>query len=300
MTKKAWLLAGTAAAAAAVAVGNRRVHTVEYSVWSPKLPPEFDGYKIAQISDLHGKSFGCRNERLLDAVRRRNPDLVVLTGDITEHEPEDVPGLYRFLGQLGSEYPSVYIPGNHEQKTPRRRYARILDAMESHHIECLCDSVKVLRSGSAAVSLYGAVLPLRYYHYLYDPISRAAYFTAGELERRFGALAADSFSILLAHDPLFFPAYARWGADLTFAGHMHGGSIRLPGVRGGLLSPEREFFPRWSGGQYRLHGKTMIVSRGLGDSLGIRVLNPPELPIVTLRKEKNHGLFTDGGRQVCL
>ena len=65
--------------------------------------------------------------------------------------------------------------------------------------------------------------------------------------------AGDGYQILLAHNPLWAKAYADWGADLVFSGHVHGGIIRLP-FFGGILSPERRFFPKYSAGVYDLSG----------------------------------------------
>ena len=99
--------------------------------------------------------------------------------------------------------------------------------------------------------------------------------------------APQGYNILLAHNPNYFPVYARWGADLTFSGHIHGGMIRLPLV-GGLLSPETLLFPKYDGGSYQIDDKTMILSRGLGrGSMGLRLFNPPEIVTVILAgKEK--------------
>ena len=91
------------------------------------------------------------------------------------------------------------------------------------------------------------------------------------------------YSILLAHNPLYYPAYRDWGADLTLSGHVHGGIIRIPG-KGGLLSPDVTFFPKYDGGHFRENGKDLIVSRGLGNHFLVRVMNPPELLVVTLHR----------------
>ena len=73
--------------------------------------------------------------------------------------------------------------------------------------------------------------------------------TAADVNELLGKADPKSFHLLLAHNPLFFSAYRRWGANLTLSGHVHGGMVRLPGV-GGLLSPERRFFPQYDGGLY--------------------------------------------------
>lgn len=97
-----------------------------------------------------------------------------------------------------------------------------------------------------------------------------------------GVYDSAQYGVLLAHNPLCFDSYAKWGADLTLCGHVHGGMIRLP-FAGGLLSPEREFFPKYSAGIYEHSGKKMIVSRGLGSgTFGIRILNRPEIVVITL------------------
>ena len=89
-------------------------------------------------------------------------------------------------------------------------------------------------------------------------------------------------TVLLAHDPLCFPAYAEWGAGLTLSGHVHGGIVRIPGI-GGLLSPERKFFPKYDKGKFRRGDSEMIVSGGLGK---LRLFNPPEICLLTAGNSK--------------
>lgn len=133
------------------------------------------------------------------------------------------------------------------------------------------------------VNLIGLWYKLDYYHRFtghYRPVTQETLYTIlGD--------APQGYNILLAHNPNYFPVYARWGADLTFSGHIHGGMIRLPLV-GGLLSPETLLFPKYDGGSYQIEDKTMILSRGLGrGSMGLRLFNPPEIVTVILAgKEK--------------
>jgi hypothetical protein len=89
------------------------------------------------------------------------------------------------------------------------------------------------------------------------------------------------FTILLAHNPFFSEAYAQWGADVTFSGHVHGGAVRLPHL-GGLLSPERKFFPEKSLGLYDTEGKKMLVSAGIGKW---RIFNPPEILYAEIKNQ---------------
>ena len=101
------------------------------------------------------------------------------------------------------------------------------------------------------------------------------------LENR--ALNKNEFNILLAHTPFYFDEYEKWGADLTLCGHVHGGIVRLPLV-GGLLSPDRKFFPKYDLGEYIKNKSTMIVSKGLGGSMVlIRVNCKPEIVNIKLK-----------------
>ena len=274
-------------AAGAAALGASCVpRTVRYDVWAD-LPAAFDGLRIAHLSDLHGRRFGKDGRFLVEAVRRARPDLAVFTGDLEELPPEEDPRAYRLLHALAAELTVLYVPGNHEQRQTPARYARILEAVRRAGAVCLCNERYTLRRAGASLPFYGLELPLRYYHAQYDAESRASYFSASRLAAVFPP--PQGFCVLLAHDPLFFPAYARWGAGLVLAGHMHGGAVALGGAQGGLLWAEGEFLPRFGGGRYRLGRAQMVVSRGLGGKPALRFGLPPELPVITLRKEPSHG-----------
>ena len=100
------------------------------------------------------------------------------------------------------------------------------------------------------------------------------------MKKLVGSPDRSSVCFLLAHDPLPFKAYAGWGADVTFSGHIHGGVIRLPFI-GGLLSPERKFFPKYSKGLYHIGRSKLVVSAGLGK---FRLNNPSQLLLITLKQ----------------
>ena len=97
----------------------------------------------------------------------------------------------------------------------------------------------------------------------------------------------DKYNILLAHNPNFIDSYAKWGADLTLSGHIHGGMVRIPFL-GGVFSPDTVLFPKYSSGLYEVDGKKLIVSRGLGRGVrGFRFFNKPEINVITLNSELN-------------
>ena len=93
------------------------------------------------------------------------------------------------------------------------------------------------------------------------------------------------FQILLAHNPAYAREYIRWGADVTFCGHNHGGLIRIPGI-GSVISPQFTWFPKYDAGDFKQEGNHVIVSRGMGThTFHIRIFNRAELLSVTLLPE---------------
>ena len=92
--------------------------------------------------------------------------------------------------------------------------------------------------------------------------------------------------ILLSHRPEIFDLYVESGFELVFTGHAHGGQIRLPFI-GGVLTPNQGFFPEYDAGAFEKENTTMIISRGLGNSLfPFRIGNRPEIVVCDLVKEK--------------
>ncbi|MBQ2802504.1 MAG: metallophosphoesterase, partial [Lachnospiraceae bacterium] len=93
------------------------------------------------------------------------------------------------------------------------------------------------------------------------------------------------FTLLLAHEPQYINKFSTYDIDLVLAGHAHGGQVRLPFI-GGLVAPEQGFFPEYTEGVYKKNDTTMIVSRGLGNSIiPLRVFNYPEIVYIELGKE---------------
>ena len=97
--------------------------------------------------------------------------------------------------------------------------------------------------------------------------------------------ASDGYTILLSHRPELFDTYVDSGVDLVFSGHAHGGQFRLPFV-GGLVAPNQGFFPQYDAGQFDEENTTMIVSRGVGNSIiPIRFNNRPEIVVAQLKSQ---------------
>ena len=231
------------------------VNTLEvtkYVVENKKVPKEFDGYNIVQISDLHSKLFGENNKKLIQKIKSLNPDIVVVTGDLIDGENNNYNVALDFMKEISKLYRVYYIIGNHEQKSLIKKYKdEYKDYFNKlHQIDFVnLDNNKVeIVKGDSNINLYGLTVPYSCYKYLFDD-KEITTIDSKFLEQKLGDLNKNEFNILLAHTPFYFDEYEKWGADLTLCGHVHGGIVRLP-IVGGLLSPDRKFFPKYDLGEY--------------------------------------------------
>lgn len=131
--------------------------------------------------------------------------------------------------------------------------------------------------GSVPLYLAGADLAYGVYRDENRKFRNLQPYTAADLENDLGRRRG--CTVLLAHNPLLLDSYAGWGADLVLCGHVHGGLVRLPFL-GGVLSPERKFFPKYDKGLYEKDGTKMYVSGGIGKP---RLCNPPEISVIHLK-----------------
>lgn len=96
----------------------------------------------------------------------------------------------------------------------------------------------------------------------------------------------ETFQVLLSHRPELLSLYSKYGIDLVFSGHAHGGQVRIQFI-GGLIAPNQGLLPTYTSGEHIANDTTMIVNRGLGNSLfPLRVFNRPEIVVVTLRTDE--------------
>ena len=265
------------------------VNTLEvtkYVVENKKVPKEFDGYNIVQISDLHSKLFGENNKKLIQKIKSLNPDIVVVTGDLIDGENNNYNVALDFMKEISKLYRVYYIIGNHEQKSLIKKYKdEYKDYFNKLHqidfVNLDNNKVEIVKVDSN-INLYGLTVPYSCYKYLFDNQETTS-IDIDFLEEKLGKVDREQFNILLAHTPFYFDEYEKWGADLTLCGHVHGGIVRLPLV-GGLLSPDRKFFPKYDLGEYIKNKSTMIVSKGLGGSkVLIRVNCKPEIVNIKLK-----------------
>ena len=271
--KTAVLLVLTALLAAGFLLwGNCSLQTTETALVSPALPPAFDGLRIVELADLHGRVFGRGSRRLLAAVRRAEPDLICIDGDLFD-EHTDLAMLPPLLRGLCAIAPVYYVTGNHEWRVPGLR--GILAQMRACGVTVLQDDWRVLRRGEDALIVAGTD----------DPCGPAERKTPAELIADIRAEAGEAaFLLLLAHRNDQLPQWSALGVQAVLAGHCHGGVVRLPFV-GGLFGTDRRLFPAWDAGLYRQGETARYVSRGLGyTNVHFRLFNRPEVAVIVLRR----------------
>ncbi|MGL5327650.1 MAG: metallophosphoesterase [Peptostreptococcaceae bacterium] len=262
---------------------------VEYIIEDEKIPKEFDNFNIVQISDLHNSEFGKNNQKLLEAVDELKPDILVITGDLVDGEKNNYQVALNLVDILSKKYKIYHIIGNHEQKSLvkkyKQQYKKYFEQLYDKNIINLDNEVVKIHKGDSYINLYGLVVPLNCYKYLFDKKNKTI-LEDNFIEDKLGKIDKGTYNILLSHTPFYFEEYSNWGADLILSGHVHGGIIRIPYI-GGLLSPNREFFPKYDFGKYEKENSTMLLTKGLGGSkVLLRINCRPEVVKITL-KSKN-------------
>lgn len=255
---------------------NNRIDITELEIENELIPDSFDGFTIVQVSDLHNTEFGKDNEKLVNAIKSVEPDLIAITGDLMDSKHTDVDVAISFIEQTATLAPVYFITGNHEYSNITE-YNKLEDSMKKAGIHILANESAYVKKNGETIQIIG----------LDDPIWSDLYSIEGAIENKItdnlrSLKAPDLFCFVLSHRPEYFDAYCQSNVDLVLSGHAHGGQYRLPFI-GGLIAPNQGLFPKYTEGAYEKDGTTMIVSRGLGNSiLPFRLNNPPELVVIKL------------------
>lgn len=254
--------------------GNLSLQTTVYNVKVPQEYSELDGYTIVQISDLHNAQFGKEQSRLVCAVAEQSPDVIVVTGDLVDSSRTNVDVAMSFIEQVVEIAPVYYVTGNHEGWIGST-YNTLKERLLQSGVIVLENAAFTEEQNGELLSIAGVNDP--------DMPGNNVVLTENVIETLTTDL--EGYTILLSHRPELFDTYVESGADLVFAGHYHGGQFRIPFI-GGVVAPGAGLFPEHTEGTFTEGNTTMVVSRGLGNSvIPVRINNRPEVVVVHLVAE---------------
>ena len=261
-----------------IVLGSTNLEITEYYVTSARIPDSFDCFEIAQISDLHNAKFGDENKDLLVLLSQIEPNVIVLTGDLIDSRQTDIEIALDFAGKAVQIAPVYYVSGNHEARVPE--YAELKMGLTDLGVTVLENQKAQITRDGESITLMGIQDPSFSTDYLFGDAESVSRQAISSLQNE-----SDGFTVLLSHRPELFDLYVGTGVDLVLSGHSHGGQFRLPFI-GGLVAPNQGFFPKYDAGQFNEENTTMIVSRGVGNSIiPFRINNPPEIVVVELKNQ---------------
>lgn len=259
--------------------GNTALMVSTVTVSGSRIPPAFSGFRIAQVSDLHNAEFGKNNAKLLQLLSANTPDIIVITGDLVDVQHTDIDIALDFAREAVQIAPVYYVMGNHEAGLPQ--YDKLKAGIEAAGAAVLEDEAVPLEHGGVKITLAGLLDPdFTMKGDMFGESPAVASAKLGELLDVEGGC-----TILLSHRPELFETYVDCGIALVLSGHAHGGQFRLPFI-GGLIAPNQGLFPKYDAGLYTDGGTSMVVSRGIGNSIiPFRFNNRPEIVLVELSAE---------------
>lgn len=252
---------------------NNSIQLTKKEVYSSKVSKDFHGFKIVQISDLHSKVFGKNNKRLVEKIKDEEPDIIVITGDLVDRRRYNEDKSLDFINEIKDAYPIYYVTGNHEAWSGK--FTSLERKLKERKVNVLRNEKLVVNKAGSHINILGVDDPA-----FSTKDYSEAYKDFEIIKNELNSIEYDKereFNILLSHRPELFDIYEEAGIDLAFAGHAHGGQINIPFI-GGVVAPNQGVFPQYYKGAYNKNNTTMIVSRGLGNSLAPqRLFNRPEI-----------------------
>ena len=223
-------------------IENKRIRIAHYNFLDERLEKDI---RIAVLSDVHNDTFGKDNKDLIEKVKQSKPDMIFLTGDLIDKRRTDIADYDYFQKKL-----------------------------EEIGVNVINDAAISV----GKINIYG----IKDYNFFKQPKEKNEEIISQQLAGLEVEKKEDEINILLVHRPHYFDIYCQYQFDYIFAGHVHGGQMRLPFV-GGVYGPNQGLFPKYDCGLYQKDKTKMIISAGLGNSLfPLRIFDNPQIVVVDI------------------
>ncbi len=272
-----------------VYIQNYGIQKTKYSIKFDRLPNSFDGTKVLHLTDIHRKSFGKNQNKIISMIKEENPDFIVVSGDIIycynhwynfgySYE-KDLKKVMKIFDSLVGEYPIYYTPGNHECKS--NYYPYIRQSLIRSGVTVLDSGIEILEKSGDKISIIGLKDPTFWggSNVVLDEYINKTFEELLNIKEK-----SEYFTLLISHRPEIFDVYRKAKVDVVFTGHAHGGQWIFPFI-GPIFAPQQGYFPKYTSGVHTFDKTKVIINRGLGNSsMPIRLFNRPEMVIVTLLK----------------
>ena len=255
---------------------NNEIVVSKYTIENSRIPKDFNNFKIIHLSDLHSKTFGKNNGKILSRISKENPDIIIITGDLIDRRRYSEEKAMLLIEKIKHIAPVYYVTGNHEGWSGQ--FISLEKKLKENGVILLRNESITLKRGNEEVYILGVDDP-SFATEGYGESYKDHKIIEGALEK---ISQKSNFNILLSHRPELFNLYKEKEIDLVFSGHAHGGQIIIPFI-GGIIAPNQGFFPKYYKGIYKESNTIMVVSRGLGNSaFPQRFFNKPEIVSVQL------------------
>ena len=293
---------------------NRNIYITKYKISSNKIPIEFDGYKIVQLTDVHSIRNENQKQELIKKIKTLNSELVCITGDLidspyySEEDKKykagkiDLPDklTIEFMEELLDIADVYFVYGNHEMMLlddPENNVFKT--SLENMGVKILNNKIDYINIGDKKIQITGIQDPATLYKdkkYAYvgennqDKVRQII--NDLRLNKKDNSEINNNnnnetnneelYNIVLSHRPEYFEMYSEYDIDLLLSGHTHGGVVVLPFI-GGIYAHPQGWFPKYTSGIYEKDNFKMIIGRGIGYSgIKVRIFNPPEINEIIL------------------
>lgn len=242
-------------------VSNSALELNVITVQEETLPADFDGFRIAHISDFH--SAGNMADKVVSMLQEAKPDIICITGDLIDSRDKNVDVALSLVERIAGIAQCYFVAGNHEYLISPQLRDTLLEGMAELGVILVIDGDEKIKIDDSEIAIVGN--------------------HKSEKEMIPYLSTFEGYKILMSHYPEDYKYFIAGEYDLVLTGHTHGGQFRLPFI-GGVYAPGQGIFPKYDAGLFTKGCLDMVVNRGIGNStIPFRFNNCPEVILVELK-----------------